>query len=158
MADSDQIIQVQTWIDSALLQWERRTTEQEVAIGLATRSVLDAAWTSESRNSQLAIAGIRSVCKTFSSDSEASAKLLRRAFDPNHLKQFGHEELRWMVQPFPISRFRIQPLWRNCTLLHSDGKSQRKTHLHDKKPDIRHAIGQAPRLSNGALGTGAKIP
>jgi hypothetical protein len=101
MADLDQIIQVQTWIDSALLQWERRTTEQEVAIGLAARSVLDAAWTSESRNSQLAIAGIRTVCKTFSSDSEASAKLLRRAFDPNHLKQFGHEELRWMVQAIP---------------------------------------------------------
>ncbi len=101
MDDLDQIIQAQIWIDSALQQWESPTAEQEVAIGLTARRVLDAAWMSDSRNSPLVIAGIRSVCKTFASDPEASAKLLRRAFEPNHLKQFGYEELQSMVQAIP---------------------------------------------------------
>ncbi len=101
MADLDQIVQSQIWLDSALQHWSSRTGEQERALGAVARRVLDAAWTSKRRNSQLAIAGIRSVCKTFVSDPKASATLLRRAFEPGHLKQFGHEELRWIAQAMP---------------------------------------------------------
>jgi hypothetical protein len=41
----------------------------------------------------LVIGGIEAVCRTFESDPEASAAILRRCLEPNHVVQFGHEEL-----------------------------------------------------------------
>jgi hypothetical protein len=54
---------------------------------------LDFALTQEPRDAWLVIGGIEAVCRTFESDLEASAALLRRCLEPSHVIQFGHEEL-----------------------------------------------------------------
>jgi len=61
--------------------------------GRVARRLLDFALTQEPRDSWLVIGGIEAVCRTFESDPEASAALLRRCLEPDHVVRFGHEEL-----------------------------------------------------------------
>jgi hypothetical protein len=90
---ASQAVDVQSWLDSALQKWGTQTLEQMNTLGTLARIVLDRVWSAENRNSPWAKASIKNVVITFGSDTEASASLLRRAFEIEHLMQHGHEEL-----------------------------------------------------------------
>jgi hypothetical protein len=72
--------------------------EQIIALGQAARELLRFAWTRTPRSDRLANDGLIAVGKTFATDPSASAALLRRAIEPDHLRQHGHTELRWVAQ------------------------------------------------------------
>ncbi len=91
--DASQAVDVQSWLDSALQKWGTQTLDQMNRLGTLARIVLDRVWSAENRNSPWAKAAIKNVVITFGSDTEASATLLRRAFEIEHLMQHGHEEL-----------------------------------------------------------------
>jgi len=74
------------------------TEEQRAATGRTARQLLAFAWDQANRNSWLVTNSLRSVCQTFGTDPEASAALLRRAVEPNHLTKFGYEEMRWITR------------------------------------------------------------
>ena len=65
---------------------------------MVSRRVLSFAWTAADRSAPLVTAGIRAVCKTFATNPIASATILRQAFVPDHMRQFAHEELQWIVR------------------------------------------------------------
>ena len=69
------------------------TDRQRYFAGRVARRLLDFALTREPRDSWLVIGGIEAVCRTFESEPETSAALLRRCLEPHHVLQFGHEEL-----------------------------------------------------------------
>jgi len=94
----EQIANALSWAESSFGAWDLRTPEQAQEVGLVARRILDFAWSEQNRNGVLATAGIRAVCKTFDTDAAASASLLRRAFDADHLQKYGHEELQWIVR------------------------------------------------------------
>jgi hypothetical protein len=94
----DQIANALSWLESALATWEDRTVLQAQSAGVVARRVLSFAWAASNRNDALVTAGIRVVCRTFATDSSASASLLRRAFVPQHLQRYGYQELHWIVQ------------------------------------------------------------
>jgi hypothetical protein len=50
------------------------------------------------RNSWLVTNALRSVCATFRTDPAASAALLRRAIEPEHLAKYGYEEMQWVAR------------------------------------------------------------
>ncbi len=93
-----QAIDVQSWLDSALQKWGAQTLDQTHRLGTLARIVLERVWTAENRNSPWVKAAIKNVVTTFGSDAEASAALLRRAFEIEHLMQHGHEELTPMAR------------------------------------------------------------
>jgi hypothetical protein len=97
-ADTSQVIDVHSWLDSALQKWGTQTVDQMSRLGTLTRIVLERVWTAENRNSPWAKAAIKNVVTTFGSDTEASASLLRKAFEIEHLMQYGHEELTPMAR------------------------------------------------------------
>jgi hypothetical protein len=72
--------------------------DQLVALGQASRELLRFAWARTPRSDRLAIDGLIAVGKTFATDPLASAALLRRAIEPDHLRQHGHTELRWIAE------------------------------------------------------------
>lgn len=74
------------------------TTEQLTQSGAAARGLLDFAWNHAPRIEQFIIAGINGVAKTIASDPQATVRLLRRALEPEHLHQFGYEELDWITR------------------------------------------------------------
>lgn len=67
--------------------------EQLRKAGIAARHLLEFAWSNQSVYLNLIISAIRGVCKTFESDPHASEKLLRKIIEPEHLKNYGYEEL-----------------------------------------------------------------
>lgn len=69
------------------------TERQRHFAGRVARRLLNFALTREPRDTWLVIGGIEAVCRTFESAPEASAALLRRCLEPNHVIRFGHEEL-----------------------------------------------------------------
>jgi hypothetical protein len=69
------------------------TERQRHFAGRVARRLLDFGLTREPRDSWLVIGGIEAVCRTIESEPEASAALLRRCLEPDHVLQFGHEEL-----------------------------------------------------------------
>jgi hypothetical protein len=97
-AGASQAIDVQSWLDSALQKWGTQTLDQMNQLGTLARIVLDRVWSAENRNSPWAKFAIKNVVTTFGSDCEASAILLRRAFELEHLTQHGHEELTPMAR------------------------------------------------------------
>ena len=97
-AGASQAIDVQSWLDSALQKWGTQTLEQMNRLGMLARIVLDRVWSAENRNSPWAKAAIKNVVTTFGSDCGASATLLRKAFEVEHLMQHGHEELNPMAR------------------------------------------------------------
>jgi hypothetical protein len=74
------------------------TPEQIAAIGKAARDLLRFAWTKTPRFELMVISGLIAVAKTFAADPSDSAALLRQAIEPNHLKDHGYRELRWIAQ------------------------------------------------------------
>lgn len=77
---------------------EALTTEQSAQAGVAARRLLEFAWNHDPRMEQFVIAGINGVANTMVSDPQATVALLRRALEPEHLRQFGYEELDWITR------------------------------------------------------------
>lgn len=87
------------WLLSLLI--ERVThpaTDQIARIGGAARRLLEFAWRMAPRDRGLVIYAIQHVSRTFASDPAASAALLRRALEPEHLATHGSEEMFWIAQ------------------------------------------------------------
>ena len=74
------------------------TAEQLAQLGVAARGLLDFAWSHDPRMEQFVIAGINGVANTMVSDPQATVALLRRSLEPEHLRQFGYEELEWITR------------------------------------------------------------
>jgi hypothetical protein len=74
------------------------TKEQLAAAGRTARRLLAFAWDQPDRNSWLVTNSLRSVSYTFGTDPAASAALLRRAIEPEHLARYGYDEIRWITR------------------------------------------------------------
>jgi hypothetical protein len=72
---------------------ETLTAEQRASAGKTARRLLEFAWAQIPRDQWLVIHALQAVCRTFESDPSASASLLRRAFEPQHLAVHGYEEM-----------------------------------------------------------------
>jgi len=68
------------------------TSDQLRAIGLSSRRLLALAWSQNRYDAQLVRHGLQCVARTFESDLQASAALLRKALEPTHLAQHGYQE------------------------------------------------------------------
>lgn len=77
---------------------EKFTPEQKKAAGRTARRLLEFAWSQEPRDSSLVATALQCVCRTFDSDPDTLASLIRRAIEPQHIAQFGFEELPWLAQ------------------------------------------------------------
>jgi hypothetical protein len=77
---------------------ELLTEEQLGYCGVASRNLLEFAWSQPKRDRYIVIAGLDNVCKTHRSAPAASSELLRRALKPEHVAQFGFEELPWIAR------------------------------------------------------------
>ena len=77
---------------------EKFTPEQKTAAGRAARRLLEFAWSQQHRDRWLVVHALQCVCRTFDSDPTASASLIRRAIEPQHLAQYGFEELPWLAR------------------------------------------------------------
>jgi hypothetical protein len=73
------------------------TAAQMTDAGTAARALLDYAWNRPPRIEHLVIAGINAVANTMASDTPAAVALLRKALVPSHIRQFGYEELDWVI-------------------------------------------------------------
>ena len=81
------------------------TPEQIASIGKAARDLLQFAWKREPRLDLLVTNGLIAVGRTFATDPAASAALVREAVAPDHLKDHGYKELRWVAQEIiPIAK------------------------------------------------------
>lgn len=74
------------------------TIEQLRLIGDAARCLLETAWTIQPHDPWLINHAIEGVCRTYSSDPEASEALLRRCLEPDHVAEFGYLELPWLTR------------------------------------------------------------
>ena len=77
---------------------EDLTVEELAHAGVAARGLLDFAWNRDPRIEQFVIAGINGVANTIASDPLATVSLLRRALEPEHLRNFGYEEVDWITR------------------------------------------------------------
>jgi len=96
--NAPQAIDVHSWLESALGKWGTQTVEQMTTLGFLARTLLERVWADSDRNGPWVKAAIKNVVTSFGSDCEASASLLRKAFEPDHLMQHGHEELVLMAR------------------------------------------------------------
>ncbi len=78
------------------------TPDQIAAAGKAARDLLSFAWKRTPRLDLMVVSGLIAVAKTFASDPVASGALLRQAIEPDHLKEHGYKELRWIAQEIRI--------------------------------------------------------
>jgi hypothetical protein len=110
-------------------QPQRLTEQQRHFAGRVARRLLDFALAQETRDSMLVIGGIEAVCRTFESDPEASASVLRRCLEPDHVIQFGHEELfRISVEVerlIPLDPMMVEDVYRAAFTLYD--QSDEKT-------------------------------
>ncbi|MBU7440923.1 ATP-binding protein [Paraburkholderia fungorum] len=74
------------------------TAQQLIHAGAAARRLLGFAWNHDPRIEQFVITAINGVANTVASDPQATIRLLRRALEPEHLRQFGYEELDWITR------------------------------------------------------------
>lgn len=72
--------------------------EQLAYTGSIARRLLKFALSKEIRDPSLVLSGIETVCKTFETDLTASAELLRKCLEPQHVQAYGHEELFHFAQ------------------------------------------------------------
>jgi len=77
---------------------EKFTPEQRDNAGKTARRLLEFAWSMQPRDRWLVIHALQSVCRTFESDPDASVKLLRRCIEPEHISQYGFEEMFWLAE------------------------------------------------------------
>jgi hypothetical protein len=78
------------------------TPDQIAALGNAARDLLRFAWARRPQHDLIVANGLIAVGKTFATDPAASAELLRQAIEPDHLKESGYKELRWLAQHIGI--------------------------------------------------------
>ncbi len=88
----------QTLLRAILIARSNLTGEQLRDAGQSARNLLTSAWAQVDRSSWLVTNAIQSVCQTFRSHRAASAALLRRAIAPEHLKNYGYEEMHWLAR------------------------------------------------------------
>ena len=69
------------------------TDEQLNALGIVSRRLLNFAFDSPNYDSLLANSSISFVCRTFASNKEDSANVLRLVLEPAHVREYGHDEL-----------------------------------------------------------------
>lgn len=69
------------------------TRSQLLACGIAARELLEFSWNLPLRNSQLVRRALENVCRTFSSEIDASAELIHKALEQKHLEKYGFEEM-----------------------------------------------------------------
>jgi hypothetical protein len=74
------------------------TDSQRHHAGRIARRLLEFALAQEPRDATMVIAGLETVSRTFESDHTASATLLRRCLEPQHVLAHGHEELFRLAQ------------------------------------------------------------
>ena len=77
---------------------EHITPDQLVDAGHSARRLLEFAWSQKSRDGQLVIFALQSVCRTFESDRVASTSLIKRCLVSEHLSQYGFEEMPWLAR------------------------------------------------------------
>src|SRR5437867_12490378 len=70
---------------------------QLIDAGASARRILTHAWAREPRDSWLVIHALRCVCRTFASNPDESAALLRQAIESKHLALHGFEEMQWVT-------------------------------------------------------------
>lgn len=87
----------QALVEEALLFKGHLTREQFANVGLASRRVFDGAWNAPRRNSQMIIHTLRTVANTFTTDPKESALRIRRALEPERVREHGYEELHWLA-------------------------------------------------------------
>jgi hypothetical protein len=78
---------------NVMVETENATEQQRTAIGRVARRLLEFEWAEQRYTAWLALNSLRAVCRTFTSDSMASAALIRRSFEPDHLAQHGSDEM-----------------------------------------------------------------
>jgi hypothetical protein len=69
------------------------TEQARVEAGQSARRVVEFAWVQRPRNGPLVRVALEAVCATYTGDPVASRNLLRRALEPQHLAEHGHQEL-----------------------------------------------------------------
>lgn len=82
-----------SWILWKLTDKGDLSPSERVQAGVSSRRLLAFAWDQSRRDSALVGRSMRCVCRTFATDEAASATLLRRAIEPAHLAEHGHDEL-----------------------------------------------------------------
>lgn len=82
-----------SWILWKLTDKGDLSLSERAQVGASSRRLLTFAWDQKRRDSALVGRSMRCVCRTFATDTAASATLLRRAIEPAHLAQHGHDEL-----------------------------------------------------------------
>jgi hypothetical protein len=87
------IYSLRTLVSILTQKSQELTADQLASSGRAARRLLEAGWAGRPRDRNLVITGLDAVCDTFTSDLEASASLIRRSLEFEHLRQFGYEEL-----------------------------------------------------------------
>jgi hypothetical protein len=70
--------------------------------GRAARQMLARAWKVPTRSKSFVVSALRAVIRTFDSNIAESAELLRRVLEPDHVRAYGHEELRWLADEAPV--------------------------------------------------------
>lgn len=110
------------------------------SVGLVARRLLNFAWGEVTRNSVIIKQALGFVCKTYRSDAVASAALLRLALVPDHLKEYGYQEM------LPIS-------WEIKELISLDVNLVEEIYntvftFRDDKPDVTQMPGRILQLSS----------
>jgi signal recognition particle GTPase len=78
---------------------ETPTTDQLKNAGLTARRLTEYAWLPEvERDHWLIIQALRSVCRTFKSDPNSSADIIRQCLEHEHLLKYGFEEMPWLAR------------------------------------------------------------
>ncbi len=77
---------------------EQLTSNQQNAAGITARRLLDFAWNQAPPERWLVTHSLQAVCRTFESDPPASAAILRRCLEPEHLASQGFQEMFWFAQ------------------------------------------------------------
>lgn len=96
--DSDTAFSLRLLLSTITERSDRLTPTQLSRAGLASRRLLEFAWSAQQRDSWLVILAIQAVCRTFAADSDASFQLLSKGLEPEHVKKFGYDELSWLAR------------------------------------------------------------
>ena len=76
---------------------DQLTTDQFQDVGKTARRLLEFAWSNSPRNSRLVVNALEAVCRTFESDTVASASMVRRCLEYEHMVKYGFEEMPWLA-------------------------------------------------------------
>ncbi len=138
---------------SVLCEKANRLSSAELkACGKTARALLDFAW-QDSRNRWLVPAALRCVCQTFESDPAASASLLRRALQREHLARYGFEEIPWLAREaerlIPVDSHFVRDLYHAAFGYREEseeqtalGNSRILSLISSRKQDYNHALWQ----------------